>query len=189
MISRRHALGAGGLALLLAACTPPPPPRIVPEDGTIDLVSLLRSKPEHTRYVNALVISGATARIGRQHGAVTLFAPTNDTLAGLPAPLLALLDNPPAQPTEAQRQQVSAIVFANAAYGSLRLADITVRRNTVVTWDRASLVVMTTGERSATMARQGATPVAAGAPRASIVRGNVLASDGILHVTNGFVMP
>ncbi|WP_439552758.1 fasciclin domain-containing protein [Falsiroseomonas sp.] len=186
MISRRHALGAGGLTLLLAACQTPTPPRIVPEDGTIDILSLLRSKPEHTRFVNALVVSGATSRLGRQNGAVTLFAPTNDSLNGLPAATLALLDNPPAQPTEAQRAQMQALVFGNAAWGLLRFPDIAARRNTIVTWDRARLTVTATGERTARLAREGVT-LAAGRPTPEVTRGNVLASDGVFHVTNGFV--
>ncbi len=186
MISRRHALGAGGLTLLLAACSTPQPVRRVPEDGTIDLLTLLRSKPEHSRYVAALTISGGASRLGRQNGASTLFAPTNDSLNSLPAPVLALLDNPPAQPTEAQRQLITPLVFANAAFGMLRLVDIAARRNTIVTWDRARLVVTPSGDRAARLAREGATPVAAAAPVA-IVRGDVLASDGVIHVTNGFI--
>ena len=100
--------------------------------------------------------------------------------------MLALLDNPPAQPTEAQRQLITPLVFANAAFGMLRLVDIAARRNTIVTWDRARLVVTPSGDRAARLAREGATPVAAAAPVA-IVRGDVLASDGVIHVTNGFI--
>lgn len=188
MITRRHALGAGGLTLLLAACQSAPPPRRIPEDGTIDMLTLLRSKPEHSRYVNALVVSGAAARIGRANGAVTLFVPANEAMNALPAATLALLDSPPAQPSEAQRQQIGALVFANAAWGLLRLGDIAARRNTVVTWDRARLVVTPSGERTARLAREGVTLAANTAPP-TILRADVLASDGVFHVTSGLIIP
>ncbi|WP_439594661.1 fasciclin domain-containing protein [Falsiroseomonas sp.] len=188
MIDRRHALGAGGLALLLAACQTVVPPRILPEDGTIDLLTLLRGKPEHRRFAAALTIAGAEPRLGLRSGAVTLFAPVNEGFDGLPAPVLALLDNPPANPTEAQRALVQPMVFANAAFGLLRFEDIAARRNVVVTWDRARLLVQPTGARTATLAREGVTPVAGRAPVA-VTRANVLAADGVFHVTNAPVLP
>lgn len=185
-ILRRQALGIGGL-LLLAACQTPPPRRM-PEDGSIDLVTLLRDKPEHRRFVNALEMSGLTSRIGRQNGAVTLFVPTNEALNSLPPDLLALLDNPPANPTDAQRARAAALVNANAAFGLLRLADITARRGQVVTWDRGRLQVSQTGARTATMLRDGAPAGPARAPIA-ITRADVLASDGVFHVTSSPVVP
>ena len=188
MITRRHALGAGGLTLLLAACDSAQAPRAITEDGSYDLLTVLRSKPEHRRFVAALQVSGLAARVGRSQGAATLFVPTNEGFNGLPAELLALLDNPPSAPTEPQRQSVAAIVNANAAYGPglLRLADIAARRSQVTTWDRAVLTVTQTGPRTATLARAGAP---AGRPPVSITRGDVLASDGVIHVTNAPILP
>jgi uncharacterized surface protein with fasciclin (FAS1) repeats len=186
VISRRLALGAGGLALLLAGCqTPAPPPRRLPEDGSIDLLSLLRDKPEHSRFVNALILSGQNTRLGRQNGAVTLFAPTNEALNGLPAELRAALDNPPANPSPELRQRAAALVNANAAWGMLRLADIEARRGQVTTWDRARIRATPTGPRSATVARDGA-PAAA---PVSVTRADVLASDGVFHVTAAPILP
>jgi len=182
-VSRRLALGAGGLALL-AACQAAPP-RALPEDGSVDLLSLLRDKPEHRRFLNAITVSGQNVRIGRQVGAVTLFAPTNEALNGLPPDLLALLDNPPANPTPEQRARAAALVNANAAFGLLRLADIQPRRGQVVTWDRGRLQVSQTGPRTATLAREGVS----GRPPVAVTRGDVLASDGILHVTSAPVLP
>ncbi|HZF77285.1 MAG TPA: fasciclin domain-containing protein [Acetobacteraceae bacterium] len=176
MIQRRLALAAGGL-MLLSACTTPTAPRVVPEDGTIDLLTLLRSKPEHSRFVNALVGSGLASRLGRQNGAVTLFAPTNEAFNGLPAPVLALLDNPPAQPSAEQQQVLAALVGANAAWGLLRTPDIAARRGNVVTWDRGRLQVTETGPRQARVVREGAqAPI-------QVTRADVLASDGVIHVT------
>lgn len=188
MISRRHALGAGSLALLLAACQTPSAPRALPEDGTIDLLTLLRGKPEHRRFAALLTVSGANTRLGLRSGAVTLFAPVNEGFNGLPAPVLALLDNPPSNPTEAQRALLQPIAFANAAFGLLRFPDIAARRNTVVTWDRARLNVQPTGARTATLAREGVT-LASGRAPVAITRGNVLAADGVFHVTNAPVLP
>lgn len=188
VIARRHALGAGGLALLLAACQTPVVQRALPEDGTIDLLTLLRGKPEHRRFAAALALANAGPRLGLRSGAVTLFAPVNEGFDGLPAPVLALLDNPPATPTEAQRALVQPIVFANAAFGLLRFQDIAARRNTVVTWDRARLRVQPTGSRTATLAREGVT-LAAGRAPVAITRGDVLAADGVFHVTNAPVLP
>jgi uncharacterized surface protein with fasciclin (FAS1) repeats len=188
VISRRLALGFGGLALLAACQTPPVAPRVLPEDGTIDLVSLLRDKPEHRRFVNALVVSGQTSRLNRQGGAVTLFVPTNDSLNGLPADLLALLDNPPQNPTPEQRARAATLVNANAAFGLLRLADIQPRRGQVVTWDRGRIQVNQTGARTATIVREGVPPQP-GRPVIAITRGDVLASDGVYHVTSSPILP
>jgi uncharacterized surface protein with fasciclin (FAS1) repeats len=186
LISRRLALGAGGLALLLSACqTAAPPPRRLPENGTIDLLSLLRDKPEHSRFVNAIVLSGQDARLGRREGAVTLFAPTNEALNALPADFRAALDNPPANPSPELRARAAALVNANAAFGLLRLPDIEARRGQVNTWDRARLRVTPTGPRAATVAREGAP--AAG--QVAITRSDVLASDGVFHVTNAPILP
>lgn len=183
--SRRHALGVGGL-LLLAACQTAP--RVLPEDGSVDLLTLLRDKPEHRRFVNALTLSGQTGRIGRQSGAVTLFAPTNEALSTLPPDLLALLDNPPANPTEAQRARAAALVNANAAFGLLRLADIEARRGQVVTWDRGRIQVNPTGQRTATVVREGVAPGPT-RPVIAVSRADVLASDGVFHVTTSPILP
>ncbi len=184
-ISRRHAIGAAGL-LMLAACEAPRP-RVLPEDGSIDLLTLLRDKPEHRRFVNALVLSGQNSRLGRQNGAVTLFVPTNEALNTLPADLLALLDSPPANPTSAQRERAAALVNANAAFGLLRLVDIQARRGQVVTWDRGRLQINPTGARTATVVREGVPPQP-GRPTIAITRADVLASDGVYHVTSSPVL-
>jgi uncharacterized surface protein with fasciclin (FAS1) repeats len=189
VISRRLALGGGGLTLLLAACSTPTPPRIIPEDGTIDILTLLRSKPEHTRFVNALVVSGQTSRLGRSNGAVTLFVPTNEAMNGLPASLLQILDNPPANPTAEQRAAAAQLVNANAAWNLMRLASIQARPgNALNTWDRARVAVTVTGARTANVVRDGV-PVQPNRPAVAITRGDVLASDGIYHVTNAPILP
>jgi hypothetical protein len=182
-ISRRLALGAGGLALLAACQTPPR----LPEDGTIDLLSLLRDKPEHRRFLNALVISGQAGRVGIRNGAVTLFVPTNEALNGLPADFRALLDNPPTTPTDEQRQRAAALVNANAAFGLLRLMDIQPRNGQVQTWDRGRIQVNRTGDRTATIVRQGVPPQP-GAATIAITRADVLASDGVFHVTSSPIL-
>lgn len=188
VVSRRLALGAAGLVLLAACQTPNQAPRVLAEDGTIDLLTLLRDKPEHSRFVNAIVLSGQAGRIGRQSGAVTLFVPTNEALNTLPADLRALLDSPPANPTPEQRAAAARLVNANAAFGLLRLNDIEPRRGQVVTWDRGRLQVNRTGPRTATVVREGVPPQP-GRPTIAISRGDVLASDGVYHVTTAPVLP
>lgn len=188
MISRRLALAAGGLALLTACQTPATAPRVLPEDGTIDLLSLLRDKREHSRFVNAILLSGQGSRIGRQNGAVTLFAPTNEALNTLPPDFLALLDNPPANPTPEQRARAAQLVNANAAFGLLRLSDIQPRAGRIQTWDRGRIQVNQTGTRTATVVREGVPPQP-GRPVIAITRGDVLASDGVFHVTSSPILP
>ncbi|MGG5822186.1 fasciclin domain-containing protein [Falsiroseomonas sp. HW251] len=181
-LSRRLALGAGGLSLL-AACAPA---RVVTEDGSYDLLTMLRDKPEYTRFVNALTVSGQAGRIGRQNGAVTLFVPVDSAMNGLPPDLLRLLDSPPSSPSAEQRALVATFVNANAAFGLLRLADMEARRNAVTTWDRARLNVARTGQRTATITRVGAP---AGRAPVQITRADILGSDGVFHVTSAPILP
>ena len=186
-MTRRLAFGAAALGLL-AACQPGAGPRVVAEDGTFDLLTMLRDKPEHRRFLNAILVSGQASRIGAQNGAVTLFVPTNEALNGLPADLLALLDNPPSSPTPEQRQRAAALVNANAAFGMLRLADIQPRFGRVQTWDQGRIQVTQTGQRSATIVRNGVPPQP-GRPAIAITRADVLGSDGVFHVTSSPILP
>jgi hypothetical protein len=181
LIPRRLALGAGGLALL-AACSGP---RVLSEDGSVDLLTMLRDKPEHRRFVNAITVAGLAGRVGRPNGAVTLFVPTDEGMGALPADLLRLLDSPPSSPTPEQRAAVARIVNANAAFGLLRLDDFEPRRNQVVTWDRGRVQVTRTGPRTGTVVREGAPA----ARPVTITRGDILGSDGVYHVTSAPVVP
>jgi hypothetical protein len=185
-ITRRFALGAAGLGLL-AACQAAPSRRVA-EDGTFDLLTMLRDKPEHRRFLTAITLSGQASRIGPQNGAVTLFVPTNEALNALPADMLALLDSPPSNPTPEQRQRAAALVNANAAFGLLRLSDIQPRHGRVQTWDRARIQVTQTGPRTATIVRSGVPPQP-GRPVIAITRGDVLGSDGVFHVTSSPILP
>jgi hypothetical protein len=185
-LSRRLVLGGAGLALL-AACQGQQP-RVIAEDGTFDLLTMLRDKPEHRRFLNAIMLSGQAGRIGAQNGAVTLFVPTNEALNSLPADMLALLDNPPSNPTPEQRQRAATLVNANAAFGLLRLSDIQPRHGRVQTWDRGRLQVTQTGQRTATIVRAGVPPQP-GRPAIAITRGDVLGSDGVFHVTSSPILP
>ena len=184
--SRRLVLGAAGLGLL-AACEAPRP-RAIAEDGTFDLLTMLRDKPEHRRFLNAIMLSGQAGRIGAQNGAVTLFVPTDEALNGLPADFRALLDTPPSSPTPEQRERAATLVNANAAFGLLRLADIQPRNGQVQTWDRGRVQVNRTGQRTATIVRAGVPPQP-GAASIAITRGDVLASDGVFHVTSSPILP
>jgi hypothetical protein len=196
VISRRHLLSAGSAALLLSACTTPPagPP---PEDGTIDMLTLLRSKPEHRRFMEALNRSGLAQRIGQANGPVTVFAPLDSGWEAVPADLQALLDRPADQLDAAARTRLASAVGSNIAWGHLRLEDFPPRFNTVTTWDGGRVRVAQTGPRVASLRREppGTAPVtaaAAGSAAASsapgrssaITRGDVLASDGVIHVTS-----
>jgi uncharacterized surface protein with fasciclin (FAS1) repeats len=185
VISRRLAILAGGMALL-AGCQNPA--RIVPEDGTIDLLTLLRDKPEYRRFVAALQVSGLASRIGRANGPVTLFVPLNEGFNGLPAGTLAVLDNPPATPSAAQQALIAPLVQANAAWGLLRLQDIAPRGGRITTWDRARLQVTQVGPRTANLVREGQ-PVRAGQAPATITRADILAADGVLHITSAPLLP
>jgi hypothetical protein len=185
-LSRRLVLGTAGLGLL-AACEAPRP-RVTAEDGTFDLLTMLRDKPEHRRFLNAILLSGQAGRIGAQNGAVTLFVPTNEALNTLPADMLALLDSPPSNPTPEQRQRAATLVNANAAFGLLRLSDIQPRHGRVQTWDRGRLQVTQTGQRTATIVRAGVPPQP-GRPVIAITRGDVLGRDGVFHVTSSPILP
>ncbi len=180
---RRFALAAGGLALLAACET-----RRITEDGSFPLTALLGDKPEYRRFLNALNLSGQAGRLGANNGAVTLFVPTNQALDTLPADFRALLDSPPGTPSAEQRARAAALVNANAAFGLLRLVDIQSRRGQIVTWDRGRLQINPTGPRTATVVREGAPPTP-GRPTIAITRADILASDGVMHLTSSPILP
>jgi hypothetical protein len=119
---------------------------------------------------------------------VTLFVPTNEALNALPRDLLALLDSPPSNPSAEQRARAAQLVNANAAFGLLRLADIQARRGQIVTWDRGRVQVNATGQRTATVVRDGVPPGPM-RPVIAITRADVLASDGVFHVTSSPILP
>ncbi len=182
-LPRRLAL-IGGLALLAACDTR----RQITEDGSFDLLVLLGDKPEYRRFLNAITLSGLGERFGRRQGAVTLFVPVNQALDTLPADVRALLDSPPGSPSAEQRARAAALVNANAAFGLLRLRDIQARRGQVVTWDRGQLQINQTGPRTATVVREGAPPTP-GRPTIAITRGDILAADGVMHLTSSPILP
>lgn len=168
MITRRSLFAAGGGALALAGCAGDP----VAADGRFPIMDVLGILPEVSDFRSALrranlddLLNGA--------GPFTVFAPTNVAWAAAPA----------------EFKNGNADALRNLiAGGRLRLPDIQARGNRVRLLSGVDLRIVggTPAEPRIQAARAGAAPSGASA---SIVRPNLLCSNGVIHVIGGVLIP
>jgi uncharacterized surface protein with fasciclin (FAS1) repeats len=189
LISRRSIMFAGGmLPLLLASCatvvnrnTP------LPEDGTIDLMTLLEARPDTKLFVAALKRSGLVDRIKPGSGPATLFIPPDVVLEALPPERRAVLTDAAAEPA-ALRAAIGSMI----ASGQLRLESIAVRNGAINTWTQNNQLRVT-GAPSPTAKVQRAT-LANGrttvtGPQVGFAKPDILASNGVIHIMDGALLP
>jgi len=170
VISRRLMLSAGGAALLLSACETQRP---VP-DGTFPLMALIDDDETISEFRAALRRSGLDQTLQGQ-GPFTVFAPTNSAWAVAPQAL-----------KEGRPEAVRALI----ANGRLRLPEIQAR-NGVVRMLSGNEVRLVGGEPTRPRIQYAAAgrPPAPNAPSATIVRPNLLASNGVIHVIDQPLVP
>lgn len=167
MISRRSLFAAGGGALLLSACETP-----VTLDGRFPIMDVLGTQSDLSSFRAALRRAGLDELLNGP-GPHTVFAPTN--LAWSAAP-------------EAFRNADPAALRNLIAAGRLRTPDIAARGNRVRMLSGIDIRVVggTPNEPRIQAARAGAAPSGASG---SIIRPNILCSNGVIHVVGAVLIP
>jgi uncharacterized surface protein with fasciclin (FAS1) repeats len=182
-------LAGGMLPLLLAGCEAikAPSNRPLPEDGTIDLMTLLNGLPNAKLFTAAFKRSGLSERVGVANGPVTLFVPTDEVLEALPPARRAILTD-----TATDREPLRAAVGGLSASGQLRLESIAVRQGHVNTWTTGQQLRITgapspTAKVQRAVLANGRTTVSG--PQVGFVRADILASNGVIHLLDGALLP
>jgi uncharacterized surface protein with fasciclin (FAS1) repeats len=177
-------LAGGMLPLLLAGCQSiVAPNKPLPEDGTIDLMTLLSARPDTKIFTAALKRSGLVERITIANGPATVFVPTDAAIEALPAAQRAIFTD-----SSADQAALRAAVGGMIASGQLRLESIAVRNGLLNTWT-AGQQLRVTGAPAPTAKVQRAV-LANGRSTTSgsqigFVRPDILASNGVIHVMDG----
>lgn len=168
MIMRRSLFAAGGGALLLAGCETAQ----VTADGRFPVMDVLGILPEVSEFRSALR-RAELAEMLNGPGPWTVFAPTNLAWGGASAEF---------------RNGGAASLRNLIAAGRLRLPDIQARNNRVRMLSGIDIRVVggTPTEPRIQAARAGGPPSGASA---SIVRPNILCSNGVIHIVQGVLVP
>jgi uncharacterized surface protein with fasciclin (FAS1) repeats len=182
-------LAGGALPLLLAACgtIAPRSSGPLPEDGTIDILSLLAARPDAKIFNDALKRSGLAERITLANGPATLFVPNDTTIEALPPANRAILTDPKADQAKL-REAVGSLI----ASGQLRLESIAVRSGQINTWAPGHQLRVTgapapTAKIQRAVLANGRTAVTG--PVAGFARADILGSNGVIHILDTALLP
>lgn len=167
MLSRRSLFAIGGAALLLNGCE-----RVLP-DGRFPLMEVMGAEPNLSNFRAALRSSGMAAELFDRPGIYTVLAPTDLAWSGAPERI-----------RKGEREALLNLI----AGGRLRLPDIQARggRIRMLSGIDVRVVGGTPENPRIQAARPGQAPAGASA---SIIRPNLLASNGVVHVVEGVLIP
>ncbi len=168
MITRRSLFAAGGGALVLAGCAT----EQVTADGRFPIMSVLGIQPDVSDFRSALRRAGLDELLAGP-GPFTVFAPTNDAWEAAPAQL---------------RTGGADVLRSLIASGRLSLRDMAARGGRIRML--SGIDIRTVGGSPTApriqAARAGGQPSGASA---SIVRANLLCSNGLIHIVSGALFP
>ena len=167
MLSRRSLFAVGGAALFLNGCE-----RVLP-DGRFPIMDVMAAEPNLSNFRAALRSSGLASELFDRPGIYTVFAPTNLAWSGAP---------------ERIRRGEHDALLSLIAGGRLRLPDIQARdgRIRMLSGIEVRVVGGTASNPRIQAARPGQAPSGASA---SIIRPNLMASNGVVHVVEGVLLP
>lgn len=164
MIARRTILfGAGGAALALAGCDAG-----TAYDGTRPILEVLASVPDISNFRAALRRAGLDELLAGS-GPFTVFAPSNLAWAAAPAAI-----------RDGNADRLKSLI----AYGRMRTPDLWARREQTIrmlSGTEARVVGGTPDQPRLQIAREGQPTGSSG----SILRGNLLASNGVVQILDG----
>jgi uncharacterized surface protein with fasciclin (FAS1) repeats len=167
MLSRRSLFAIGGAALLLNGCA-----QVAPEGGP-PLMDVIGSDSNLSSFRAALRSSGLASELFDRPGIYTVLAPTNLAWSGAPERI-----------RNGDREGLLSLI----AGGRLSLADIQARGGRVRMLSGIDVRVVggTADSPRIQAARPGQAPSGASA---SIIRANVMARNGVVHVVQGVLLP
>jgi uncharacterized surface protein with fasciclin (FAS1) repeats len=167
MLSRRSLFAIGGAGLLLNGCA-----QVAP-DGGAPLMDVIGADPDLSSFRAALRSSGLASELFDRPGIYTVLAPTNLAWSGAP---------------ERIRRGEHDALLSLIAGGRLRLPDIQARGGRVRMLSGVEIRVV--GGTADSPRIQAARPgQAASGTSASIIRPNLMASNGVVHVVQGVLLP
>lgn len=144
------------------------------------LLGNLRRSPIHTRLVDAITAAGLADSLGNA-GSITLFAPTDDAFARLPAGTLTRLEQP------GNQEQLRRLILYHVVNGKLTAKKLykLVKKGkgtaSLTTLAGAPLTVKRAGSILTLTDTKGDTAV--------IITADVSAKKNIMHVIDGVLMP
>lgn len=167
MLTRRSLFAVGGAALFLNGCA-----RVLP-DGSAPLMDVMGAEPNLSSFRAALRSSGLASELFDRPGIYTVLAPTDLAWSGAPERI-----------RRGEREALLSLI----AGGRLRLPDIQARggRIRMLSGIEVRVVGGTAESPRIQAARPGQAPSGASA---SIIRPNLLASNGVVHVVQGVLLP
>ena len=167
MLTRRSLFAIGGAALLLNGCE-----RALP-DGRFPLMEVMGAEPNLSNFRAALRSSGLASELFDRPGIYTVLAPTDLAWSGAP---------------ERIRRGERDALLGLIAGGRLRLPDIQARggRIRMLGGNDVRVVGGTPENPRIQGARAGQAPSGASA---TIIRPNLLASNGVVHIVEGVLIP
>ena len=143
------------------------------EDAATDetIVDVAASNPNFSTLVSAVEAAGLAETLAGE-GPFTVFAPTNDTFAKLPAGTVESLLQP------ANKDQLTGILTYHVVPGEVMAADVTA--GDVTTVNGAPFTVATDGGVVITDGQGGT---------ANVVQTDIVASNGVIHVIDAVLLP
>jgi uncharacterized surface protein with fasciclin (FAS1) repeats len=164
IMNRRHLLTATaalGMAAVGSACAP--------VGGSDDIVAVASGNEDFSTLVAAVSAAGLVETL-QGPGPFTVFAPTNDAFAALPAGTVDTLLLPQ------NREQLAGILAYHVVPGRITAAQLAGQRGTLTTVQGETIQVDATG---AGVTVNGVNVVAV----------DVAASNGVIHVIDGVLLP
>jgi uncharacterized surface protein with fasciclin (FAS1) repeats len=137
-----------------------------------NIVQIAESNPDFSTLVSAVSAAGLVSTL-EGPGPYTVFAPTNEAFAALPAGTLQTLLEP------ANKAELTSILTYHVVAGALKAADI--MPGAVKTVNGATFTVNDTGGKLTITDGKGNT--------ADIIQTNIIASNGVIHVINAVLIP
>jgi len=167
VLTRRSLFAIGGAALLLNGCE-----RALP-DGRFPLMEVMGAEPNLSNFRAALRSSGLASELFDRPGIYTVLAPTDLAWSGAPERI-----------RRGEREALLGLI----AGGRLRLPDIQARggRIRMLSGIDVRVVGGTAESPRIQAARPGQAP---SGTSASIIRANIMASNGVVHVVQGVLLP